>query len=318
MKRLICIMLCAVLCTFYIVGCATEEVSEAYAPEAEQETETITSEVTETEPEEEALPAVGFTPLELIGYYIEKCEHTGYDRIYIDNEGWEPIDDPAVIREYFFATWVSPSGRMFAIDDTKENSGHYWSYACWHEYYDSGFYKIGDVLISAQWDMAGPNSYYWIDMNNPDILYIQTDWAILEEDYETWFVERTDLPSPITDVDESFITWFREWEITLKYGIEPELLTSVEYYYEKGERTLNRDWRWLYSNLYLISEADDMLVFSTLLDDCVGMSPTYTATAIVTLEKKNGEWIRTIDVSEINRNELIDGEWVWFVEILED
>ena len=244
-----------------------------------------------------------FSALELVGYYFDED-----NRLFIDTEGWVEIDDPNVVKEFFYGTWERSNGMFLTVNDMSENNYFWWM--C------DGFYKAGDnVIVSAHWDMAGPNYYYWIDMNEPDIMFFLENWMVTPQNtvnYETTYWTKTD--APLNYPEDGFLTWFREWEITLTYDINPEMLTSIEFQHEKSGRVLNREARWRYFEMYLILETPEKLVFNVPLDSCVGMSPSHWADAIVTLEKINGEWVRTIEVSEVTHIQFTDGEWVYTVE----
>jgi hypothetical protein len=244
------------------------------------------------EPEEEIIEDPfalwDFSALALVGYYFDED-----DSLFIDTEGWVEIYSLDEIKEYFYGTWERAGGiSKLTVDDTKENN-HFW-WMC------DGFFKVGDnVIVSAHWDMAGPNYYYWLDMNEPDILFYQTNRTSphLVADYKTAYFTKTD--APLNQPEDGFLTWFRERELAAAYGINPEMLTGVEFLHEESGRVLNRNARWRHFEMYLISESPEKLIFNAPLDDCVGMSPTYIADAIVTLDKINGEWVRTIEVNEV-------------------
>jgi hypothetical protein len=91
------------------------------------------------------------------------------------------------------------------------------------------------------------------------------------------------------------------------------MLTSIVFHHEESGRTLNREAVWRPFGIYLIFESPEKLVFSVPISDCLAV-PDYTANAIVTLDKINGEWVRTIEVNEVTHIQFIDNEWVYTVE----
>ncbi|MCL2638210.1 MAG: hypothetical protein FWD48_07535 [Oscillospiraceae bacterium] len=271
-----------------------DEVDVGDEPDVPQEDETES---------EDLLASWDFSALELVGYYFDED-----DRLVIDTEDWIRVGKPEIIREFFLGTWESSKGWFLTIDDMEE-SRSFWRLS-------NGFYTVGDnVIVSWHLDSGGPDYYYWINMNEPDILFFQTKWVTTLHntvDYETAYFTKTD--APLDYPEDGYLTWFREWEITRTYDIDPEMLTDIEFFHEKSGEVLNREGGWRHFNIYLIYETPEKLIFNVPLDDCVGMTPTYTANAIVTLEKTDGEWVRTIEVNEVSRRELIDNEWVWETE----
>jgi hypothetical protein len=313
MKKFMLLLLAsAILLTFAACGNASEQQEipqniETPEEKPEEESAEEPTEEPEEKPEEEIIEDPfalwDFSALELVGYYFNDD-----NRLTIDTEGWVEIDSPDIIREFFHGTWERSNGTFLFVDDTMEND-YFWLMC-------DGFYKVGDnVIVSSHWDMAEPNYYYWIDISKPDIMFSQANWVVSPQavtSYETNYLTKTDTPP--SQPEDGFLTWFREWEITTAYGINPEMLTSVEFHHEESGHVLNREARWHPFNINLISEAPEKLVFNVPLDDCVGMAPVFWADATVTLEKINGEWIRTIEVNEVTRIQFIDNEWVYTVE----
>jgi len=266
----------------------------------------LTSEgvVYEPEPPEEALEPreSDFSALELIGYHIKE------DGAVIINGGWENECDIDVFRQYVFGTWQGWSWAnrdgFLIIDDSEMCSWNLKTSL-------GGIYHYNDIIIFICYGNA-TIGLFWLDINEPDIMYCKevdgskqsgfSFWGnnvYKDEGFNTNFLTRTD--APINEPQNNYLSPFRLTEKAEELGVEYNMLTYIN---EFDEYHFYRDWRHYYHPVYLISESSDRLVLKSQIGYAFGMKPSVDIT--YTLEKADGEWVRTVEADMARLEEAIN------------
>jgi hypothetical protein len=306
MKRFLVLLLLFVL----LAGCGDEQLTvESGQLTVEPEDIYEPAEIIETpeepeiepEPEEENEPEPresDFSALELIGYRVDED-----GRIIIG--GWENECSPDVLREYTFGTWEGWNRRdgYLIIDDSEENNCFSWLMG--------GFYKYDNIIIFRNGGHA-TQYIYWLDISEPDIMhYIEVAatgdnssviyWYNVYEDegFTTNFVTKTD--TPIKEPENRFLSILRLYEIERDYGINRDLLFEYRYIVDDYYHfTMN--YFFSPSPKYLISQSPDKLV----LKSSISYFWEHFIDIEYTLEKINGEWVRTVEVDMEQLEEVIN------------
>lgn len=229
----------------------------------------------------------------------------------IDEEGRYRVDDGEVtesddydlFRKYFFGAWDGSFSYYFLEDaqgmiiDDSLNSFNMQSPEPW---YTGNFYRIGDSTLSFITGSMAGGTVFWLDMNDPETMYSagggfgEHNWLWPEEEGKKPAVsvlKKTDLPP--NEPEDNFMSIFKLREISRDYGIDIELLTDLgfEYYGEDGGRYwLAHDYMMCFYPVYLVSQSPDKFEFTATV---TGSYDDVEAEAYYTIEKINGEWIRT-------------------------
>ncbi|MCL2633836.1 MAG: hypothetical protein FWD34_04900 [Oscillospiraceae bacterium] len=278
------------LTTTQTTEATTTETTTAAPPET---TEATTTEV--DKPENNPLPM-----LELLGY----ATHNGEVLILADN--WTDTPTADDFRQHFFGTWeVVGDGTgawqrdTLTIDDTVNTQLNI-------NLRMQGFFDTGHGAIT--WyssSFAADNSIFWIDYENPDIMYYTSAYNDdrLKEQYgyvfrnfqfengEFTVITYKRTTDPIAEPQDGYLSWLRLQEITAEYDISWNMLTQITLTNAEDWEFFHNDHIWFYP-VYLVSESPDKLVLSTMVGTGFfehEIDITYT------IEKINGEWVRTVE-----------------------
>jgi len=260
---------------------------EAQPPQSEPENSTITPPTTnEPTPPVTGAPATpnpfNFAPLELLGYRIDDDGQVLLDT---GKDYWDWVFshefEPDTFREYFFGTWRSENDKL-SIDDTI--FGHF----------NGNIGRVGDV-IAAVYPNGGVGQTFWIDTNNPNVMYSLGDGANAGDlsrglYYVTWEKTEDAIPEP----QDNRLSLLRLHEIAYNYTIDINQLVYFEYETEDGIVFHNGSMA-VNEPILLVSETPEKLVFETSVGEAFNNE---RINVIVTFEKINGEWVRTIVTGE--------------------
>jgi len=246
---------------------------------------------------------IDLSPLELIGYTISD---TG--DILVGNDWGEELDID-VYRKYFFGTWEG-SHRNFIIDDSQKRNMKGW-------WLMGGFYQVNENVV-AFIDHYQVEAYiYWIDINYPKIMYHLTAAYLEENNYELFnvnLVSFTQLPyltktnAPINKPVNGYLSPLRLREISKNYGIPLEMLACIDEY---GDYMLFLDMTY-YSNypIFIVSENENKLVLKSTVGNPFAFPYEDIEEIIIdveyTIEKIDGEWVRTIEIDEEELKRLLE------------
>lgn len=259
------------------------------------------------------------TPYEMVDpeevWGIKTVQSAALDLLHcrIDEEGRYRVDDGEVtesddydlFRKYFFGTWDGAFSYYFLADtygiviDDSLNSFNMQSPEPW---YTGNFYRIGDSTLSFLTGSMAGGTVFWLDMNDPETMYSagggfgEHNWIWSEEEGEmpvVYVLKKTDLPP--NEPEDNFMSIFKLREISRDYGIDFDLLTDLgfEYYGEDGGRYwLSHNWQMCFYPVYLVSQSPDKFEFTATV---TGGYDDVEAEAYYTIEKINGEWVRTAE-----------------------
>lgn len=253
------------------------------------------------EPEE-----MEFSALELLNCYL------GEDGIYrVDQNALCVTDDYELFRKYFFGTWEGifrfpeyPEQESLVIDDSEKS----------YIMTETGirmagdFYEIdGHVLAFLSGSDCGP-AIHWIDIDEPDTMYMV--WGGVSDANSLWSREEdgsfTTIPAvysltktdtPPNEPEKNFLSIYRLREISRDYGIDLELLVNIEHESKDGAITLYHDDWYQFYPVYLVSEAPSKLEFKTQVGNVYSKNSEIGVS--YTLEKINGEWVRTLEFVDV-------------------
>ena len=242
------------------------------------------------------------SPLELLSYYIDADGH-----YQADSREWKASEDYDLYRKYFFGTWegefsfvIGEPYKSLVIDDS-ELATLMRDPCCW---FGDSFYEVNDhVLAFISGSIAG-SSIHWIDTDNPDIMYIvwgglgEYNWIYSDNDGYPTIFSLTKTDKAPNEPKNGFLSIYKLHDIARDYGIDLEMLTDIQYP-ESPEPYLNHDAYANFYPVYLVSEAPDKLVLKIVVWNYY-CEPDEAIEAICTIEKKNGEWIRTIEFQNIS------------------
>ena len=245
-------------------------------------------------------------PLGLIHAVL--CEDGHYR---IDEEYMTACDDYDLFRQYFFGTWDGTFSFAYEkeedgliIDDSLK-SFNMTSLGVW---YVGDFYIIdGKVLLFCSSSQVG-GTLFWLDMSDPETLY--TTWGSFGSGKYSWLWTDVDGEEPAVaklkksylapnEPEKGFMSILKLREISRDYGIDLSLLTDFGFdYYEEDKRYwLSHSYLMSSYPVYLVSQSPDKLEFKTIVsggyDDIEG-EVSYT------VERINGEWVRTESVDRIH------------------
>lgn len=244
-------------------------------------------------------------PLDLIHAVL--CEDGHYR---IDEAYMTACDDYDLFRQYFFGTWDGTFGFAFIeeqdsliIDDSLKS----FNMTDINKWYIGDFYIIdGKVLLFCSSSQVG-GTLFWLDMSDPETLY--TALGSFGSKYE-WLWADVDGEEPAVaklqksylapnEPEKGFMSIFKLREISRDYGIDLSLLTDFEFDYYEGDSSywLSHSYLMSFYPVYLVSQSPDKLEFKTTVsggyDDIEG-EVSYT------VERINGEWVRTESVDRIH------------------
>ena len=266
-----------------------------------------------TEKTEKTTPAVidyeeypNLKPLELLG----NCYMTE-DGIVYTNTDWDKCE-PDIFREYMFGMWEGDwlfgelENHRLTIDDTEENFRYNLQWA-------NKYQQKGDTIIFLCGDYQASYYVLWLDINNSNIMYGE----IMEGNhgYSNVFTRLcvkkdlkdnidinifTKINSAVNEPENGYMSRLRLYELMEEYDIDFEMIFKIEYkaYTEyTGEQphffVMDGDFNTL--PIYIISEELNKFVFKSKLMWGYGFA---YIDVIYTIEKVNGEWVRTIDFDD--------------------
>lgn len=263
-----------------------------------------------------------YTSLKLINYLTDDSDGADLE-FFANTEDWQQLDDYDLFREYFFGKWkISEDGPYMAylegidsicIDDSEYSLSNYGMSPF------GGFYRVSDNVLGFFIGMESGSHFYWMDTDNPDKMYVEyVGFDSKEgklfiytpgndtEGYKTRYLTKTD-EAPASSKDDSYVGIFKFYEMSKAYGIDIDMLLNIKLGYtaEDKQNWLFHDGGYNFYPVYLVSENDDKLVFETTVgnvmnDRQVLIPVTYT------IEKKNGEWSRTVEIEDLG---LIEAEY---------
>ena len=221
----------------------------------------------------------------------------------VDDDAVTESDDYDLYRKYFFGAWDGTFSYHFLADaqgmiiDDSLNSFNMQSPEPW---YTGNFYRIGDSTLSFITGSMGGGTVFWLDMNDPETMYSagggfgEHNWIWTEEEDEMPVVSVLKKTAALpNEPEDNFMSIFKLREISRDYGIDIELLTDLgfEYYGEDGGRYwLSHDYTMSFYPVYLVSQSPDKFEFTATV---TGGYDDVEAEAYYTIEKINGEWVRT-------------------------
>ena len=220
----------------------------------------------------------------------------------IDEGAVTLMDDYDLFRQYFFGTWENEQGigsinnKPLVIDD----SSHCYNITDQLGNWCTGeFYKIGDSTLAFVAGGSGGPVLHWLDMNEPETLYyaygnIESGLGLINGATEPEFGSLKKSGLPPNEPEENFMSVFRLREISRDYGIDFNLLAEMTFGYkdENGMYyVLAHNAGALFYPVYLVSESPDKLEFRTTVGN--GFEEDKDFEARYTVEKVNGEWVRT-------------------------
>jgi hypothetical protein len=292
MKKLIAVIsLTALILTLAACGVTEEPGAEIPNPEIVERAEEIKED--ETEKEAENIPAVAdinndeWEHINSIGFYVVEQGDTEYAVLNFHEQTF----DPALFREYFYGRWEFENGHELIISDIKyENSNHMHG-----DFYTGMVGRVGDIIIT-DYNAGGVRETVWVDINNPAVMYMNFDYVAGNINTgDVFYRALTKMDKPLEEPQDGFISILMKREIVRDYEIDPDLFYNINLVLEDG-RLLYTDERIFGAALYLISEAPEKLVFKGLL--FVSQGTNDVEEILLTFEKTDGEWVRTIDAAD--------------------
>lgn len=242
------------------------------------------------------------SPLELLGCYIDGDGH-----YQADSSEWKVSEDYDLYRKYFFGTWEGKFSfvlggpyESLVIDDS-ELATLMTDQNCW---FGDSFYEVNDhVLAFISGSIAG-SSIHWIDTDDPDTMYIvwgglgEHNWIYSDNGGYPNIFSLTKTDKAPNEPKNGFLSIYKLREKARDYGIDLEMLTDI-HYPESPVPNLCHDTYANFYPVYLVSEAPDKLVLKIVVWNYY-CEPDEAIEAICTIEKKNGEWVRTIEFQSIS------------------
>lgn len=302
MKK-ITVILIALFTLFLISSCSgVDEIATTTRDPSPASTE---KHIDETDIATEQNEERNLSPAELLDYIV------GEDGIYLDRKKWTELEDYSLFRTYFFGKWENadaiPGWESLMIFDDSERSFFQEN----QRYRFLGFYEIGTDALAFSISDSVDNQLFWLDKNDPDNLYGVGLSAYPDELLIFYGRDSAEEIKPIvftkTDIlpnepEENFLSIFKLHEISRDYGIDFELLVDLQYVtdieYEGKEfttRLVHDDWCQFYP-VYLVSEAPEKLELKTQIGN--GFYENSEIGVSYTLEKINGEWVRTLEFDD--------------------
>jgi len=241
-----------------------------------------------------------FTALELIGYHIDE---KGYIHI---NGNWKNECDPDTYRKYFFGTWEgwswSNPDMFLIIDDSQKNNCKAWlTGGIYHEENALIFIGYGNATVGVYWlDIDEPGIMYCMEVVGGNDIGFNTWYSIFDgEDFNISFLLKTD--EPINQPENGYLSILRIRELSEKYNIAREMLTTIDDY---SEYSLWLDEMYTNYPIYLISESPEELVLKSQLGQW--LFGEEKVDIVYTIEKVNGEWVRTVEIDQEQLERIIE------------
>jgi hypothetical protein len=268
--------------TLILTACHTS-IPESHTPDATQPADEV------SQPVESVLEDYpNLAPLALLSAYIDE-----EGDIWVDSSEWTSVD-PDLFREYMFGTWkgIAPYNQeheYLILDDSEKAAPINYRNAF-------GYYQYNDIIIFYYTSFQVTSVILWLDINDPDILYAEEfdpgNQSYLKLESEVNYLTRTD--APINQPENGFMSRLRLYEIMRDYDIPAELIFYVDYMSEDSTRRIYTNGAFCTFPIYLVLQEPDKFVFKSssiiIFVDDFYIDFTYT------LEKTNGEWVRTVDV----------------------
>ena len=258
---------------------------------------TVTLAAAKPLPEKEA-----FSALELLAYYID-----GEGNYRTDESQWRTTQDYELFRKYFFGTWGNEFSDNYSswwehmvIDDSEQSSVMTEKY----DWYSGLFYEVNDRTLAFVYNNINGSSVCWIDTDNPDTMYYtyghlsagnSVTIPFFYNGLEIYALPKTD-KAP-NEPENGFLSIFKIYEMSYKYGIDLEMLTDIKYSDDSGTFSVQHNGNVDFYPIYLVSEASDKIVLKTVLRDNYNYfyeDQSKAAEADYTIEKINGKWTRTV------------------------
>lgn len=297
MKKIITTVLTVIL-LFSVTAC------ENSSNESDVQTDPHTTESNITTVAEEtvqdAAPSTEESALSLLN-----CR-TNEDGAYcIDQTLWNVSDDYELFRKYFFGTWEGsfrfpeyPEQERLIIDDSEKS---FIMTETGIKMLD-GFYETSGGALAFMIGNDSGSAIIWISQYEPNTIYMVWGgmtsplWSRDESGaYSTapvvYTLRKTD--EPLNEPENNFLSIFRLREIAHEYGIDLELLVSIDYESD-GTTLYHDDWYHFYP-MYLVSKAEDKIEIRTSVGN-VGDINLKPADVICTFEKAEGEWKRSVEL----------------------
>lgn len=231
--------------------------------------------------------AVNDDPLDLLG-----CTKNEKGELHIAIELWQVSENYDLFREYFFGTWESSDNtfeEQLVIDDSEKaflvNN---------IDFRFQDFYIISEEVLAFVIHGNAESELFWLDTNSPDTMYYEpfngdNMYAVSVDNHETAVYSKT--TAPVNTPENNFLSIYKLREISRDYGIDSDMLLNIEYN-DKTKTLMHDDWYQFYP-VYLISEAENELVFRTK----VGNIATEVELPIVYTLSKNGDTWQVTDLS---------------------
>jgi len=243
-------------------------------------------------------------PLDLLNYYIDD-----EGKYRVNQDTLKISDDYDLFRKYFFGTWEG--GYHFADDDREreslviDDSDSAYNMTDPNVWFCGSFYEVNDNVLAFLTGGISGCSIHWININNPDTMYIA--WGGVDELNWLWSREKDGSPSefsavytltktdaPISEPEENFLSIYKLLEMSRDYGINLEMLTDITFTEETdtGILSLCHDAYANFFPVYLVSQSPDKLELKTQVGNAYIEDSEKDVS--YTIEKINGEWIRTV------------------------
>ncbi len=213
----------------------------------------------------------------------------------VDDSGWEVCNDYCLLRDYFFGVWGEGENKLI-IDDSEEA---YFAKSM-SVFYDN-FYKVSDKVFAILCGGSGGAVLYFMDINNPDVLYgaygspgNPPNGFACNDEGEPIVFELKRSEEEINEPKNDYLSVFRLKEIYEEYGIDFDMLVDFGFQTENG--TQYHDSRYYFYPMYLVSKTDYRIEIRTKTgngDTVYGEG--VSAEVMVIFDKVNEKWIRTID-----------------------
>lgn len=285
MKKLICLILCIFL--FAACTAGTPEIAEpdeqTTAPPPETTT-TTTPPVTPPASKPEIIHVDNWDILELIGYFVEEIANRQYAVI----NRFEQEFNPELFRKYFYGFWENEHG-LIVIDDAGYSVDD--NYMCIDRDFFTGQVAIlGDFIIT-DGVTGGVRRTCWVDINNPDVMYMNNDYIVGDtESGETFYTIFNKIDMPPREPPDNRLSTLGRLEFARDYEIGLDMLFYADEILENGKK-FYMDNRIFGAAVYVISEAPEKLELHAILDVVEGINDVDEI--MFTLEKINGKWVRT-------------------------
>lgn len=308
MKRTLA-LLTAVIMLFSITACgsgrpesttASDDLSSVSTDDHTTTTTTTASATadTVTAPSEEAESENNPINLEGSAYQLIGAYLNDENEVCVDFSRLPTPEDYDLFRKYFFGVWDSPDGYLpwsLTLDDSENinfaGRGYY-----------GEFYQPSDRVIAFTTLTNADAHVFWLDMDNPNVMYTAPFYMAHETGYFTYreitsdvhiLKRNTAVPSEPAD---GFLSIFKLHEMARDHGVDFDLLTYIDYGMIDGTYYLHSATYDFYP-MYLVSESDDKIVIRTSVGNLME-TDLKPINVICTFEKTDGEWVRTVEFDD--------------------